>query len=492
MLAGGTTLGVVAFTAVPVLAAARTGVRWRPRLARDPEVGRLARQGAWAGVYLGLTQLLTLGVLVLGNGVDGTVARFTFALGLLPAPVRPHRGPRRHRSLPGHGQRRAGPPPDRLARLVGRRRWSRRCPGSRLGQRRPAGPGLAAGAPDRRSVRRPTAHWVLSPTRSAAFAPGLIGYGLFYLLTRVRYAQGDVRSPTLANGSGRPLRPGDDGAGIGLTVDGERAAALAAAYGGAHLVGAVVLGVITDRSLPTCGAAGWSRRAGGGAARRGRVPRDGRGGSMRWAPTAGRDRSPTLVRRRPGGSGRVRRRPAAGQRSIVADPARGSRWLRPSRTAATGAPAPRARRRAGSAATSVHWPRARGSGWEVVSPGPPGCIDGIRPVDVTSPIPSRRASRRGWPSARGRLRRGRRASTSCTPTGSRPDGWRWPAVASDAGRPPVVVTVHNLVLDETSGRAARFMRVLERRVLKRRRRPRGGVARGRWLRRAAHLPCRSG
>ena len=84
----------------------------------------------------------------------------------------------------------------------------------------------------------------------AAFAPGLVGYGLFFLLTRVRYAQGDVRSPTLANAlvaaSGL----------VGMVVasaavaDDERAAALAAAYGAAHLVGAVVLGVVTERSLP--------------------------------------------------------------------------------------------------------------------------------------------------------------------------------------------------------------------------------------------------
>ena len=33
-------------------------------------------------------------------------------------------------------------------------------------------------------------------------------------------------------------------------------------------------------------------------------------------------------------------------------------------------------------------------------------------------------------------------------------------------RPPVVVTVHNIILDETSGRAARIMRILERRVFK--------------------------
>jgi putative peptidoglycan lipid II flippase len=91
---------------------------------------------------------------------------------------------------------------------------------------------------------RPLAHAV------AAFAPGLVGYGLFFLLTRVRYAQGDVRSPTFANA----LVAATGLAGMALAsagaADEERAAALAAAYGAAHLVGAVVLGIVTERSLP--------------------------------------------------------------------------------------------------------------------------------------------------------------------------------------------------------------------------------------------------
>ena len=84
----------------------------------------------------------------------------------------------------------------------------------------------------------------------AAFAPGLVGYGLFFLLTRVRYAQGDVRSPTLANGLVAVAGLLAMVIGSTMTADSERAAALAAAYGGAHLVGTIVLAVITERSLP--------------------------------------------------------------------------------------------------------------------------------------------------------------------------------------------------------------------------------------------------
>ena len=171
VLAGGTTLGVIAFTAVPVLAAARTGVRWRPRLARDAEVARLARQGAWAGAYLGLTQLLTLGVLVLGNGVGRLGRPLHLRVGVLPAALRPDRGAGGHRPLSRHGQRGAGPSL-RAAGAAGRRRHRhhRRRPGA--GQRGAAGPGVAAGAADASSARRPRARWPRSCTRWPPSRPG--------------------------------------------------------------------------------------------------------------------------------------------------------------------------------------------------------------------------------------------------------------------------------------------------------------------------------
>ena len=153
VLAGGTTLGVVAFTAVPVVAAMRHGVRWRPRLTRDAAIVRLARQGAWAGAYLGLTQLLTLGVLVIGNGASGTVARFTFALAFFQAALRAHRRARGDGALPGHGQRRAGPR-QRPAGPVGGRRGGDDRGRVHAGQRRPPGAGVAPGPADRVRARR--------------------------------------------------------------------------------------------------------------------------------------------------------------------------------------------------------------------------------------------------------------------------------------------------------------------------------------------------
>jgi putative peptidoglycan lipid II flippase len=301
VLAGGTTLGVVAFTAVPVVAAMRHGVRWRPRLARDP------RSSGWPArargpAPLGLTQLLTLGVLVIGNGPAArwpgspSPSPSSSCHALIAVPVatafRPWPAP-------------CSPAGDRLARLVGDgvvttvagSRWPARPPGAGVALVRLTAYGHVAGG-----AIAPLAHAV------AAFAPGLVGYGLFFLLTRVRYAQGDVRSPTLANGLVAVAGLLAMVIGSMLTAGSERAAALAAAYGGAHLVGTIVLAIITERSLPELrgtGVAGswpaWSCRGrrghdrGDPAARRdGRAAR-----SWRWCWAAWRSGRLRLALPRP-------------------------------------------------------------------------------------------------------------------------------------------------------------------------------------------------
>jgi putative peptidoglycan lipid II flippase len=248
VLAGGTTLGVIAFTAVPAIAAARTGVHWRPRLHRDEAVARLARQGAWAGAYLGLTQLLTLGVLVLGNGVDGTVARFTFAFTFFQLPYALIAVPVATARFPAMASAVLAGAPTRLARLVGDGVVTTvaGCALASAGMLALAWPivRLTAFGEVGKGPLGPLVHGV------AALAPGLIGYGLFFLLTRVRYAQGDVRTPTFANALVAVAGLVAMVVGSALVADAERAAALAAAYAGSHLVGAIVLGVITERSLP--------------------------------------------------------------------------------------------------------------------------------------------------------------------------------------------------------------------------------------------------
>ncbi len=80
-LAGGTTLGVVAMTLVPMIALRRAGSHWRPRIDRaDPTTRSLRRLGGWAVVQVAGTLALQVGMLVVGNGAVGGVSLFTYGL----------------------------------------------------------------------------------------------------------------------------------------------------------------------------------------------------------------------------------------------------------------------------------------------------------------------------------------------------------------------------------------------------------------------------
>ena len=83
----------------------------------------------------------------------------------------------------------------------------------------------------------------------AAFAPGLAGYGLLYLLTRASYAVDDARTPFLAAVVGTVVGVLAMIAASAWAPASERAAALAAGYGAAYLVATVVLAVALARRL---------------------------------------------------------------------------------------------------------------------------------------------------------------------------------------------------------------------------------------------------
>ena len=194
VLAGGTTLGVVALTAVPVLALRRTGFRLRPRWhVRDPLVRRLARHGGWAVLQVAATQVVLLAVLLLANPVPGGVVVFQFALTFFLLPV----------ALVGVPIATAVFP--RLSRQerdgVAGNDLLRRSTVTVLALLLPAAAALVALAWPivRVTAFGQAADVGLAPLAHAvmALAPGLAGYALVFLFTRAFYAKGDARTPAL-------------------------------------------------------------------------------------------------------------------------------------------------------------------------------------------------------------------------------------------------------------------------------------------------------
>ena len=197
VLAGGTTVGVIAFCAVPVVAARRAGFSLRPHLRTDhPMVRRLARQGAWAGVYLALTQVLLAVVLVLANRIEGGVVAYQVAFTVFLLPHALFAVPALTALFP------------RLSRQALSGEWSGFAASVTRGIDAIAFFALAAGAA-MWALAAPLARVVLfgagvhsSPEVAAAlrgFAPGLVAYGAFLFLTRAFYALHDARTPALAN-----------------------------------------------------------------------------------------------------------------------------------------------------------------------------------------------------------------------------------------------------------------------------------------------------
>ncbi|NLA37162.1 MAG: hypothetical protein GX868_15950 [Actinobacteria bacterium] len=198
LIAGGTTAAVIAFCALPVVGVWRTGFSLRPRLSlRNPALGRLVREGAWAGVFLGFTQIILVVVIVVANRVNGgtTAYNLSFVLFTLPhalfaVPVMTTRFPEMSRTADaGDWAGYAASLSTAVRSITFLTLFSSAAvialaqPGARLvsyGQ----GTKLAATIGD----------------ATLAFAPGLIGWSLLLLFTRAFYARGDARTPALVNG----------------------------------------------------------------------------------------------------------------------------------------------------------------------------------------------------------------------------------------------------------------------------------------------------
>jgi putative peptidoglycan lipid II flippase len=247
VLAGGTTLGVIAFTAVPVIAVRYRGFRLRARWGwRHPAVRHLARAGAWAAVTVGLTQVLTFTMLVLANAAAGGVVAFQFAFTFFLLPYALFAVPVATTLYPGFARAAQHGQDEVLARAVGRgfravtvllvpcaaALFALAWPIARIAAFGEAGGDLT-----------PLAHAI------AALAPGLVGYGVIVVFTRASYALGDARLPAIVTGAFVAVGVAGMGAASWLAPLDERATALAAAHSVAYLLGAAALGILVRRRV---------------------------------------------------------------------------------------------------------------------------------------------------------------------------------------------------------------------------------------------------
>jgi putative peptidoglycan lipid II flippase len=239
VLAGGTTLAVIAFCAVPVVAVVRSGFSLRPRFDfRHPVVRRVGRMGGWAAVYLAMTQVLLAVVLVLGNGVEGGVVAYQVALTFFLLPHALFAVPVLTTLFPRMSRQSQESDWEGYASSVGR--------GLRLIAffALPATAAFLALAPLLADVALFGATAESGTENVAAalrgFAPGLIGYGAFLFLTRAWYATGDARTPALVNVAvavGGSLTM----AAAFSAADGERIGGLAVGHSVAYLGGSAAL-----------------------------------------------------------------------------------------------------------------------------------------------------------------------------------------------------------------------------------------------------------
>jgi putative peptidoglycan lipid II flippase len=253
VLAGGTSFAVLAFCAIPIAGAHRTGFRFRPNLDRsDPAVRRLARRGAWAALFLAMTQVLLSAVLVFANGVEGGVVAYQVAFTFFLLPHSLFALPVLNTLFPTASRQVEAAAWDELRATV------RRGTVSIALFVLPAAAALAALAVPLADVALfgnvGTAGAESIAGAVVGFAPGLVGYGLFYFLTRILYAWDDARTPAVVHGVVVVL--GITAMAVSSSVvDGDGVvAALAWSHSVTYLFGALALAVVVTRRLARHGA----------------------------------------------------------------------------------------------------------------------------------------------------------------------------------------------------------------------------------------------
>jgi putative peptidoglycan lipid II flippase len=208
----------------------------------------LARRGGWAAGQLALTQVMLVTVLVLANGTAGGVVVWTFALTFFLLPYSLFAVPVATTLYPGLARAYQADDLARFGASLGRgiRVTTVLLVGSAAALAALSWPvvRVAAFGAARTGGVASLAHALM------AFAGGLLGYGLLYLLTRASYAMGDARAPMLAMAAVAAVGLAAMVVATAVVPDAERAAALGGAFAGAHLIGAVLLGAHVLRRLP--------------------------------------------------------------------------------------------------------------------------------------------------------------------------------------------------------------------------------------------------
>ena len=205
LLSGGTTLGVLALVATAVFPARRLGLRLRPMLHFPPGVGTRVRRLALAGVLTLVAQDASAAVvIVLSNryGSTGALVIYGFAWAVFMVPFAVLAVPIATSAFPALS---AGAEPRQDAAAVGGFDETAAISTRAVIVASWLGAAVLVGA--RWPVARVfESHDAVAASvlalALAAFAPGLVGYGISANLSRVLYARGRNRATALAIGGG--------------------------------------------------------------------------------------------------------------------------------------------------------------------------------------------------------------------------------------------------------------------------------------------------
>ena len=240
VIAGGTTLGVLVFALTPALVLRMDGVSWWPRWdTQHPTVEAMRTKVGWATLSIVGTLVPTAAALVLGNGAPGGVAVFMYAFAFYVLPHALVAVPMATTLAPRVAERWQENDSSAARRLI-ESSLSAAVPLLLLG-----GAGMVglAWPLTRAAAFGQTASQGFSPIAHTliAFGPGLLGYGVSFVMMRVLFAIGDVRRASSLMILAAVIGVATMVVLSAALPSSDRAAALAMGYGASQTVAAMLL-----------------------------------------------------------------------------------------------------------------------------------------------------------------------------------------------------------------------------------------------------------